>query len=122
MPAFLAGPLAKWGSILLLIAAASVAGFVKGMAYEQMKQEAAISAAVQRQSAITNRIVDEHTQAKEKVRIVYQTIEKEVDAHAQEIDSSCTLPADFIGLYNRSLPSEAAGNPDATAGADGKDR
>ena len=123
MLAFFAGPLGKWAIIGILVAAAALAGFVKGNAYGTAKLDSfigkqateALRIAVVRDKA-TARIITKYIKVAGATRVVTNTIEKEVIRYEAANLDACPLSAGA-----RSLHDGAANNtvPDSSSTADG---
>ena len=123
MIAFFAGPLGKWAIIGILVAAAALAGFVKGNAYGTAKLDAfigkqateALRIAVVRGKA-TERVITKYIKVAGATRVVTNTIEKEVIRYEAANLDACPLSAGA-----RSLHDSAAANavPDPTSATDG---
>lgn len=104
MPLFLAGPLAKFVAIALVIAALFGLGYYRGYAAEKQAWDAAISKqaidsakTVIAGSAITAKVITKYIRVKGDTETIIKEIEKEVPVYVQ---STCPVPTGFVNVWN----------------------
>lgn len=87
----------------------------------QAEKDAAVKAVQKAKDDAAMQIVDlelELLRAKDKVRVVTNTITKEVPVYVtKEADARCVVPTGFVGLWNRSVGDPAGGDSAAATEA-----
>lgn len=98
----------RWAVMVVVALAVGVFGFVKGMGYEQTRNEAKLTAGVvyvAKKTAEAQQVADTHGEknqkAQDKVRVVYKTlIQKEIEYVQSDPTADTVLPVGFVRRYN----------------------
>lgn len=107
MPAFLATPLAKLVSALLLVSLMWGWGYFKGRADMRTKWEASLARQAERSAAqiveeatMAGEILAEHARDSRDAEVEARVIEREVIRYVQRPDAPCSVDPEFVRLFD----------------------